>query len=88
MQKFVSDGCVLLLLFPSYKYKLKLMCNVNRRRTRGMQQNNIKDLKKKMVHLMKMLMLWKSSGTSIPVEKNGLSDAARAAVVSTFFCFP
>jgi len=69
MQKFISDGCVLLLLLPLYKYKLKLMCNVNRRRTRGMQQNNIKDLKKKMVHLMKLLMLWKSSGTSIPVGK-------------------
>ena len=69
MQKFVSDGCVLLLLLPLYKYKLKLMCNMNRRRTRGRQQNAIKDLKKKMVHLMKMLMLWKSSGTSIPVGK-------------------
>ena len=71
-----------------HKYKPKLMCNVNRRRTRGRQQNMIKDLKKKMVHLMKMLMLWKSSGTSIPVGKKGLSDAARAVVVSTFFCFP
>jgi hypothetical protein len=45
------------------------MCNVNRRRIRGRKQNTIKDLKKKMVHLMKMLMLWKPSGTSIPVEK-------------------
>jgi hypothetical protein len=45
------------------------MCNVNKRRTRGRQQNTIKDLKKKMVHLMKMLMLWKFSETSIPVEK-------------------
>jgi hypothetical protein len=45
------------------------MCKVNRRRTRGRQQNTVKDLKKKMVHLMKMLMLWESSGTSIPVGK-------------------
>jgi hypothetical protein len=44
MQKFVSDGCVLLLLLPLYKYKLKLICNVNRRRTRGRQQNTIKGL--------------------------------------------
>ena len=29
-----------------------------------------------------------SSGTSIPVGKKGLSDAAIAVVVSTFFCFP
>jgi hypothetical protein len=49
-----------LLLLPLYKYKPKLMCNMNRRRTRGRQQNMIKDLKKKLVHLMKMLMLWKS----------------------------
>jgi hypothetical protein len=45
------------------------MYNINRRRIRGRQQNTIKDLKKKMVHLMKMLMLWKPSGTSIIVEK-------------------
>jgi hypothetical protein len=29
----------------------------------------IKDLNNNMVHLMKMLMLWKSSGTFIPVVK-------------------
>jgi hypothetical protein len=29
---------------PLYKYKQKLMCNVNRRRTSGRPQNTIKDL--------------------------------------------
>ena len=70
LQTFVIDGCVLLLLLPLYKYKQKLMCNVNRRRTRGRLQNMIKDLKNNMVHLMKMLMLWKSLGTFIPVVKS------------------
>ena len=45
------------------------MSNVNRKITRGRQENTIKDLKKKIVHLMKMLILWKSLGTSIPVGK-------------------
>ena len=74
LQTFVSDGCVLLLLLPLYKYKQKLICNVNRRRTRGRPQNTMKDLMIKdlnniMVHLMKMLMLWKSSRTSITIRK-------------------
>jgi hypothetical protein len=72
------------------------MCNMNKRRTRGRLQNTIKDLMNNtmihdlnnMVNLMKMLMLWKSSRTSILVQKRGLSDASRAAVVSTFICFP
>jgi hypothetical protein len=50
---------------------------MNRRRTSGRPQNTIKDLMNNimiqdlnnMVDLMKMLMLWKSSRTSIPVRK-------------------
>jgi hypothetical protein len=51
---------------------------MNRRRTRGRPQNTtknlmnnmmIKDLKNNIVELMKMLMLWKSLRTFIPVEK-------------------
>jgi hypothetical protein len=53
------------------------MCNVNGGRTRGRPQNTIKDLMNNMmnkdlnnmVDLMKMLTLWKSSRTSIPVQK-------------------
>jgi hypothetical protein len=78
LQTFVSDSCVLLLLLRLSKYKQKLICNVNRRRTRGRPQNmikylmnnmTIKDLKNNMVDLMKMLMLWKSLRTFIPVGK-------------------
>jgi hypothetical protein len=67
LQTFVSDGFVLLLLLPLYIYiyKQKLMCNVNRRRTRGRPQNTINNLMNNMmvqdlnnmVNLMKMLML-------------------------------
>jgi hypothetical protein len=54
------------------------MCNVNRRRTRGRPQNEIKDLMNNMtikdlmnnmVDLVEMLILWKSSRTSILVGR-------------------
>jgi hypothetical protein len=53
------------------------MCNVNRRRTSGRPQNTIKDLMNNimiqdlnnMVDLMKISMLWKSSRTSISIQK-------------------
>jgi hypothetical protein len=69
--------------------------NVNRRTTKGRPQNTIKNSMNNMiiqdlnnmVDLMKKLMLWKSSRTSILVQKKGLSDATRVAVVSTFICF-
>ena len=49
LQTFISDGCVLLLLLPLYKYKQKLMCNVNRMRTRGRPHNTIKDVMNNMM---------------------------------------
>jgi hypothetical protein len=49
LQTFESDGCILLLLLSLYKYKQKLMCNVNRGRTRGRPKNTIKDLMNKMM---------------------------------------
>jgi hypothetical protein len=51
-KKNIINGCVLLLLLPLYKYKSKLMCNVNRRRRIGIQRN----VKKKIVRPMKMLL--------------------------------
>ena len=53
-----------------------------------MQQNNIKDFEKENgppdedVNAMEVFRDFHTS------RKNGLSDAARVAVVSTFFCFP
>jgi hypothetical protein len=45
----------------------------------------VKNLMKKLINLLKTLMQWKSSRTSIPVQiKKGLSDAAREAVVGTY----
>ena len=49
LQTFVSDGYVLLMFLPLYKYKQKLMCNVNRGRTRGRPHNTINDLMNNMM---------------------------------------
>ena len=95
MQKFVSDGCILLLLFPLYKYKPKLMCNVNRRRTRGRPQNTMKDDEQhddpgleqhgRPDEDVNAVEVFRAFHTS---RKKGLSDATGEAVVSTFFCLP
>ena len=85
MQKFVSDGRVLLLLLPLYKYKPKFMCHVNRRRTereatehdQGLEEEN--GPSDEYVNAMEVFRDFHTS------RKNGLSDAARAIVVGTFF---
>jgi DNA gyrase/topoisomerase IV subunit B len=88
MQKFISDGCVLLLLLPLYKYKSEthVQCQQkeNKRKAtehdQGLEEEN--GPPNEDVNVMEAFRDFHTS------RKKGLSNATRTTVVSTFFCFP